>query len=118
MDEVESLRHPQSECKYHLVFIPKCSRKTPSAQTRFHLGEVVRMLTAQKKRVVLGGHLMADHTINFDRNSAEIGGDTSGLLQLGQACRLSSPRVGRTPPQVRGFEILGAELLRFHPRSG
>jgi len=28
MDEFESLSHGRWECKYHVVFIPKCQRKT------------------------------------------------------------------------------------------
>ncbi len=28
MDTVESLSHSVWECKYHVVFIPKCRRKT------------------------------------------------------------------------------------------
>ena len=28
MDEMESLSHRKWECKYHVVFIPKCRRKT------------------------------------------------------------------------------------------
>jgi putative transposase len=27
MDEYESLSHSKWECKYHVVFIPKCRRK-------------------------------------------------------------------------------------------
>jgi putative transposase len=27
MDEYESLSHSKWECKYHIVFIPKCRRK-------------------------------------------------------------------------------------------
>ena len=27
MDEYQSLGHTQWECKYHVVFIPKCRRK-------------------------------------------------------------------------------------------
>jgi putative transposase len=27
MDEYESLSHSRWECKYHVVFIPKCRRK-------------------------------------------------------------------------------------------
>ena len=32
MDEYESLSHSKWECKYHVVFIPKCRRKTMMAQ--------------------------------------------------------------------------------------
>ena len=61
MDEAESLSHSRWECKYHVVFIPKCRRKTLYEQLRPHLGEVFRKLAAQKESAVLEGHLMADH---------------------------------------------------------
>jgi hypothetical protein len=34
MDEHESLNHSKWECKYHVVFIPKCRRKTLYFQLR------------------------------------------------------------------------------------
>ena len=40
MDEQQSLNHSKWECKYHVVFIPKCRRKTLYAQLRRYLGEV------------------------------------------------------------------------------
>jgi putative transposase len=61
MDKFESLSHTAWECKYHVVFIPKCRRKTLYAQLRTHLGEVFRQLTLQKESRVEEGHLMADH---------------------------------------------------------
>ena len=39
-DEYESLGHTKWECKYHVIFIPKCRRKTLYGQLRHHLGEV------------------------------------------------------------------------------
>jgi hypothetical protein len=44
MDEPQRLNHSKWECKYHVVFIPKCRRKTLYAQLRRHLGEVFRRL--------------------------------------------------------------------------
>jgi putative transposase len=32
MDKVESLNHTKWDCKYHVVFIPKCRRKVPWRQ--------------------------------------------------------------------------------------
>jgi putative transposase len=32
MDELESLTHTKWECIYHVVFIPKCRRKTLYAE--------------------------------------------------------------------------------------
>ena len=42
MDEYESLSHSKWECKYHVVFIPKCRRKVLYGNLRQHLGEVFR----------------------------------------------------------------------------
>ena len=61
MDEYESLSHSKWECKYHVVFIPKCRRRTLYEQLRQHLGEVFRKLAAQKESRIEEGHLMADH---------------------------------------------------------
>ena len=61
MDRFESLNHSVWECKYHVVFIPKCRRKTLYGQLRQHLGEVFRALAAQKESRIEEGHLLADH---------------------------------------------------------
>ena len=61
MDEFESLSHSRWECKYHVVFIPKCRRKMLYETLRPHLGEVFRRLAQQKESQILEGHLMADH---------------------------------------------------------
>ena len=57
----ESLNHSKWECKYHVVFIPKCRRKTLYAQLRRYLGEVFRRLAEQKESRIEEGHLMPDH---------------------------------------------------------
>jgi putative transposase len=61
MDEYESLSHTTWDCKYHVVFIPKCRRKTLYQEPRRHLGEVFRKLALQKESKVEEGHLMPDH---------------------------------------------------------
>jgi len=61
MDEVESLSHTKWECKYHVVFIPKCRRKTLYQELRRHLGEVFRKLGEQKESEIEEGHLRPDH---------------------------------------------------------
>ncbi len=38
MDEFDSLSHSKWECKYHVVFIPKCRRRTLYGQLRQHFG--------------------------------------------------------------------------------
>ena len=61
MDDYESLSHSKWECKYHVVFIPKCRRKTLYVELRQHLGEVFRRLAEQKESRIEEGHLLADH---------------------------------------------------------
>ena len=61
MDEFESLNHSRWECKYHVVFIPKCRKKTLYGTLRKYLGEVFRQLAQQKESRILEGHLMLDH---------------------------------------------------------
>jgi len=61
MDEFESLSHSKWECKYHVVFIPKCRRKVLYGELRKHLGEILRKLAVQRESRVEEGHLMPDH---------------------------------------------------------
>ena len=61
MDEYESLSHSKWECKYHVVFIPKCRRRVLYGQLRKHLGEGFHRLAKQKECRIEGGHLMSDH---------------------------------------------------------
>lgn len=61
MQTYESLKHTTWECKYHVIFIPKCRRKTLYAQLRRELGVVFRGLAEQKECKVEEGHLMPDH---------------------------------------------------------
>ena len=61
MDEYESLSHSRWECKYHVVFIPKCRRKVLYGSLRKHLGEVFRRLAEQKECRIEEGHLLAEH---------------------------------------------------------
>jgi len=61
MDEYASLNHTKWECKYHVVFIPKCRRKVLYEQLRRDLGEVFHQLAKQKESRIEEGHLMSDH---------------------------------------------------------
>lgn len=60
-DVVESLKHTRWECKYHVVFIPKCRRKTLFGGIRNYLGDVFRELARERESRIEEGHLMPDH---------------------------------------------------------
>ena len=61
MQTYESLKHTTWDCKYHVVFIPKCRRKVLYQGLRRELGEVFRSLAEQWECKVEEGHLMPDH---------------------------------------------------------
>ena len=61
MDDYESLSHSVWDCRYHVVFIPKCRKKTLYGELRQRLGDVFRTLAKQKECQVVEGHLMPDH---------------------------------------------------------
>ena len=61
MDTFESLNHSVWDCKYHVVVIPKCRRKTLYEELRRYLGEVFRKLAVQKESRIEEGHLLPDH---------------------------------------------------------
>jgi len=60
MDGPESLSHSTWECKYHVVFIPKCRRRTLYEQLRRPLGEVFHQLARRKESAIEEGHLLVD----------------------------------------------------------
>ena len=61
MNDYESLSHSVWDCKYHVVWIPKCRKKVLYGQLRVHMGEILRELARQKESRVVEGHLMPDH---------------------------------------------------------
>ena len=61
MNNINNLSHSKWECKYHVVWIPKCRRKALYDQLRQYLGKVFRDLARQKDSKVLEGHLQPDH---------------------------------------------------------
>jgi putative transposase len=59
--EAESLSHTRWDCKYHVVFIPKCRRRAIYEQLRRHLGGIFRGLAQQRESQIHEGHVATDH---------------------------------------------------------
>ena len=57
----DSLSHAKWDCKYHVVFIPKCRRAVLYRDLRKYLGEMFRNLAQQKECRIEEGHLLGDH---------------------------------------------------------
>lgn len=61
MKDYQSLSHSKWNCKYHLIFIPKCRKKKIYCALRHHLGELFHGLAKQKEATIEEGHLHSDH---------------------------------------------------------
>ena len=61
MQTYESLKHTTWDCKYPVVFIPKCRRKVLYQGIRQELGTGFHSLAEQWECRVEEGHLMPDH---------------------------------------------------------
>ena len=57
----ESLSHSKWDCKYHVVFVPKCRKKSLYGKIRKYLGPVLRELATQRECTIIEGHMVQDH---------------------------------------------------------
>jgi putative transposase len=64
-ETMESLSHSKWDCKYHIVFIPKCRKAALYRELRKPLGEMFRHLAEQKESRIEEGHLLVDHVHMF-----------------------------------------------------
>ena len=117
MDEYESLNHARWECKYDIVFIPKCRRKTLYLELRKHLGEVFRKLATQKESKIEEGHLLPDHVhmmIAIPPKYAEICGVPGDRIHQGQECNTLGTGLRREEAEFRRSALLGSGVFRVH----
>lgn len=61
MNDAASIQHTRWECKYHIVYIPKCRRRKLYEHLRKDLGRVFHGLAKQKESTIEEGHLRPDH---------------------------------------------------------
>ncbi len=57
----ESLSHSKWECKYHVVFIPKCRKKELYGKIKKFLGPVFHELARQRECEIIKGNMAGDH---------------------------------------------------------
>jgi putative transposase len=118
MDDYESLSHSKRECKYHVVFIPKCRRKTLYLELRRHLGDVFRKLAEQKESKIEEGHLLLDHVHMFDLDPTEVRSVAGDRIYQGKECDTLGSCIRREEAEFCGPALLGEGILRIHSRTG
>lgn len=57
----QSLTHSKWNCKYHVVFIPKCRRKALYGKVRPFLGKIFHELAFHRGCKILKGNMPLDH---------------------------------------------------------
>ena len=61
MKQFRKLSHSTWDCKYHVVFIPKCRKKILYGQLPREISEILKMLAKHKESENLEGHTCSDH---------------------------------------------------------
>ena len=119
MNEAENLSHTKWQCKCHVVFIPKCHRKTLYRQLKRYLGEVFGGLAAQKESRIEEGHLIPDHVhmmISIPPKYAV--SQVVGYIKRKSAIHLAHV-YGERKRTLRGAALLGGVLrIRGGARRG
>ncbi len=120
MDEQGSLNHTKWECKYHVVFIPKCRRKTLYQELRQYLGEVFRRLAAQKESQIEEGQLRPDHVHLMIAIPPPVRSMARDWIYQRQARDPFGAGVRREEAELCGSTVLGTRVLGVHrgPRRG
>jgi hypothetical protein len=118
MDTLASLNHSVWDCKYHVVFIPKCRRRTLYAELRRHLGEVFRQLALQKESRIEEGHLLSDHVHMLIAIPPKARGGASGRVHQGEKRDPSGAGVRGAQAELRRATFLGARVFRLDGGPG
>ena len=117
MDTVESLNHSVWDCKYHVVFIPKCRRKTLYGDLRQYLGEVFRRLAQQKESRIEEGHLLSDHVHMLIAIPPKYAVAQGGGVYQEEERDPFGASVRGAQEELRRAALLGARVLRIHGGS-
>ena len=117
MQTYESLKHTTWECKYHVVFIPKCRRKVLYQGIRQELGTVFRSLAEQWECKVEEGRSAARSRAHAVERAAEVFGvQRDGVYQREERDPYCAG-VCRTAKELRRPAFLGAWLLGVNGRQ-
>ncbi|MCK9183207.1 MAG: IS200/IS605 family transposase [Fibrobacteraceae bacterium] len=61
MENIQTQAHTTWNCKYHIVFAPKCRRKAFYGEKRREIGRILRMLCESEKIKILEAEVCPDH---------------------------------------------------------
>lgn len=109
MDEYESLCHTKWDCKYHVIFIAKCRRKTMRELTKV-LGRSVPAASQAEAMPDWGGPPDAGPRTYDNLDSTQTVGIGGSGIHQGQECDPSCARVWRTQAGLCRPALLGTRV--------
>jgi putative transposase len=119
----ESLSHSKWDCKYHIVFVPKCRKKKLYGAIRKFLGPVFRELASQRGSNIIKGNMVQDHvhmliSIPPKYSVAEVVGYIKGKSAIAVARQFGNKKKNFNGEQlwVRGYAVstVGFEEQMIH----
>ncbi len=118
MGDDESLSHSKWECKYHVVFIPKCRRKTLYVELRRHLGDVFRKLAEQKGKQDRGRSSSAGSRAHVDLDPPQARSVAGDRIYQGKERDPLGSCIRGEEAKLRRPTLLGEGIFRIHSRTG
>ena len=123
MSEFQSLSHSKWDCKYHLVFVPKCRKKVLYGKIREFLIPKFRELAEQRDCKIIKGNMVQDHVhmliaIPPKYSVAEVVGYIKGKSAIAVARQFSGRQRNFNGEQfwARGYAVstVGFEEAQIH----
>src|SRR6266496_3421036 len=118
MDEYESLSHSKWECKYHVVFIPKCRRKTLYGELRRHLGDCIPEIGRAEGKQDRGRSSSAGSRAHVDLDPIEVRSVAGDRIYQGKECDPLGACIRREEAKFCRPALLGEGILLIHSRTG
>ena len=95
MNDVKSLAHSKWECKYHVVWIPKCRKKQLYGGVAKYLGNIFHELARERESRIVEGHVCPDHVHMLIEIPPKYARSTSNRLYQGEKRDSDSPEICR-----------------------
>ena len=117
MDDYESLSHTKWECKYHVVFIPKCRRKTLVRGTATASGRGVPEAGRAEGKPDRGRSSDAGSRAHVDLDPTEVRSVAGDRIYQGKECDPFGSCIRREEAELCRPALLGERILRLHRRT-
>ena len=108
MSDEKSLTHSVWECKYHVVWIPKCRKKQLYGGVAKYLGNIFHELARERESRILEGHLCPDHVHMLI--------EIPPKYSVAQ-CDSNSPALCRAAEELHWTKLLGKRVLCNNSRA-